>query len=70
MKHHSLSGDLPEFRQAEDLEPPAVRQDRPVPAHELLDPAELAYQLVPRPQEQVIGVRQDDFRSHADEVIG
>ena len=69
LERHALFGDLPEVRQAEDLEPSAVGQDRPMPAHELLHPAELPDQFLAGPQEQMVRVRKDDLGAQCDEVL-
>ena len=44
--------------QAEELEAAAVGQDRPVPAHEAVQAAQVADHLLAGPQGQVIGVGQ------------
>ena len=48
--------------QTENLKSAGIRQDRPRPGHELVQAAELPDRLVAGPQEQVIGVGQDDLR--------
>ncbi|EAU67275.1 hypothetical protein STIAU_4956 [Stigmatella aurantiaca DW4/3-1] len=55
-----LLGDEPVLRQREDLKPPRVRQNGPIPPHEGVDAAELAKHLRPRPKHQVVGVGQQD----------
>ena len=45
-------------RQAEDLEPAGVGQDRTVPAHERVQPAERRHHVLARPERQVVGVGQ------------
>ena len=47
MELDALLGDLPQVRQAEDLEPTAVGQDGPVPMHEAMEPAGLFDQVGP-----------------------
>ena len=47
----------------EDLEAARVGQDRPVPAHEPVQPAELGDQLVAGPEVQVVGVAEQDLRA-------
>ena len=54
---------LAQLAQAEDLETAGVGEQGPVPAHELVQPAQLAHQLVPRPKVQVIGISQNDLRA-------
>ena len=48
--------------QREDLEAAGVGQDRPVPAHEAVQAAELGDQLVAGPEVQVVGVAEQDLR--------
>ena len=52
-------------RQREDLIAARVGEHGPRPAHELVDAADAPEQLGPRPQQQVIGVRQQDRRVDA-----
>ena len=49
--------------QREDLEAARVGQDRPVPAHEPVQAAELGDQLVAGPEVQVVGVAEQDLRA-------
>ena len=51
-------GDLRAVRQAEDLKAAAVGQNRAVPAHELVQSAQSADQLVAGPQGQMVGVAE------------
>ena len=53
-----------------DLEAPGVGQDRPVPVHEPVEPTEPPDPLVPRPQVQVVGIRQDDRGPDGPDVLG
>ena len=62
-ERHALLCDLAQIAEAEDLKPAAVRQDRAVPVHELVQAAGLADEIHARPQEEVVGVRQDDARA-------
>ena len=55
--------DHPQVAQRDDLEAARVGQDRPVPAHEPVQPAEALDALVAGAQVQVVGVRQDDRRA-------
>ena len=54
--------------QAEHLEAAAVGEDRPRPADERVQAAAARDQLVARPQEQVIGVAEDDLGADRLEV--
>jgi hypothetical protein len=53
--------DLALTGQAEDLEAARIGEDRPVPAHERVQPAEAFDQLVAGTQVEVIGVGQDEL---------
>jgi hypothetical protein len=55
-------GDLAQVRQAHDLIAAAVGQDRAVPAHEFVQPAQPRHALRAGAQHQVIGIAQDDVR--------
>ena len=54
----------------EDLESARVGEDRTVPAHELVQSAELAHQLVAGPQMQMIRVGEDHLRVHRPKIVG
>jgi hypothetical protein len=64
-----LLGDLADPRQAHDLEAAAVGQDRFVPAHEAVQPAQPLHPLRARPQHQVIGVAQDDVGARLSDLV-
>ena len=53
-----LVGDAPEGKR-KHLETTGIGDDRPVPAHELVKPAELGDPLAARRQHQVVGVAED-----------
>jgi hypothetical protein len=55
--------------QREDLEPAGVGQDRPVPAHERVQSAELADHVVARPEMQVIRVAEQDLRPEVAHLV-
>ena len=59
----ALLAQLAQVSQAEDLEAAAIGQDRPVPVHEGVQPAELLDQFRAGPQQQVIGIAEDDLCS-------
>ena len=62
LERDAVVADLPQLRQAEDLEAAAVGQDRAVPAHER-DAGRPSSRMssLPGPQVQVIGVPEDDL---------
>ena len=62
--------DGPRRRERDDLEAARIGQDRPVPAHEPVEPAEPLDPLVAGAQVQVVGVREDDARADLVEVVG
>ncbi len=61
LEHRAVLGDLPDLRQAHDLEAAGVRQDRFVPAHEGVQTAELGDPLRARPQHEVIGISEQNI---------
>ena len=56
--------------QREDLEAAGVGEDRPVPGHEAVQPAELGDQLVARPEVQVVRVAEHDLRPERAHLVG
>src|SRR6185437_14519331 len=62
-KAHALFAHLAQLAQAEHLEAAGVGEQGALPAHELVQPAQIPYQLVSRSQIEVIGVSQDDLRA-------
>src|ERR1700743_2200355 len=59
---NTFLADLAQLTQAKDLKAAGVGKHSPIPTHESVQPAQLAYQLMPRPQIEVIGVSQNDLR--------
>src|SRR5262249_3337655 len=51
-------------RKAIDLKAAAIGEDRPPPAHEAMQPAQLGNQLIAGPQGEVVGVAEENL--HAD----
>ena len=64
-----LVGDVA-VRQREDLESPGVGDDRPVPADELVQAAELGDPLRPRREEEMEGVAEDQLEAEPGNVGG
>jgi len=62
-------GDATPLRETEYLIPAAVSQDGPVPAYEAMETAAPSYELVTRPQVEVIRVAQDDLGARLFEVF-
>ena len=50
--------------------PPAVRQNRAIPAHEFVKPAQAGDSFVPRAQVEVIGISKNDLRVEGLQLVG
>ena len=61
LEAHALFAEVPEAGQAEDLIAAAVGEERPAPAREPVQAAELGHELGPRAQHEVVGVGEDDL---------
>ena len=59
---HAFLGDLAQLRQRENLETAAVGQNRPIPVHERVQSTKVPKHIEPRPDKQVIGIRQNNLR--------
>ena len=70
LKPDALFLDLVYPGEAEDLEPAAVSQNRVVPAHEFVKPAQAGDPFVPGAQVEVIRICEDDLRSHGLQIVG
>jgi hypothetical protein len=62
-KSHAVVVDLAQRRKAEHLEPAAVGQNRPLPAHKTMQPAQPRDTLVAWAQVQVVGVAQNNLEA-------
>src|SRR5215471_14921846 len=60
---YSLLADLPEIAEAENLKTAGVRKQRPLPAHEFVESTQVAHQLVPGAQIEMVGVAENDLRA-------
>src|SRR5262249_21366340 len=60
---YSLLADLPEIAQAENLKTAGVCKQRPLPAHEFVESTQVAHQLVPGAQIEMVGVAENDLRA-------
>jgi hypothetical protein len=67
---HAVLIDPAEVSQAEDLEAAGIGQDRSIPAHEAVQPAEPRDALMAGPQGEVVGVGQDDLDAGFVQVAG
>jgi hypothetical protein len=63
LKHRTLLRHRPRVRQREDLITTRVREHRARPFHEAMNAAHLLKHLRPWPQQQVVGVREQNLRS-------
>src|SRR5947199_2337685 len=68
-KNGGLLGDFGVLRQAIELKPATVGENWPVPAHELVQSAQIANYLLAWPQRKMIGVAQDHLRSGGSRLI-
>src|SRR5262249_27991391 len=62
LKSHPLRRFLSMLREREDLVPAAVGENRSVPTHEIVQTAKMLDHVEPGPNEQVIGVPENDLR--------
>ncbi len=66
----ALLGELAQLGQRHHLEAAAVGQDRPLPVHEIMQPAQRRHLLGARPQHQMIGVAEEDIRPGLAHLLG
>ena len=64
-----LFGHFDAMGEAEQLEAAAIGQDRPVPAHEAVQPAQRGDDLFAGPQREMVGVAQDHLRPGGAELF-
>jgi hypothetical protein len=69
LKLHAVLADRTELRQREHLESARVRENRTIPAHEAVQPAHLADDIVARAEVQVVGVGEYHRRAHSRELV-
>ena len=70
LKANPLLRELSHRTEAEDLVAAAVRQNRSVPAHEAMQPAQLANQLGAWPEIEVIGIPKQNLATHLFQISG
>ena len=61
LEDHAILADFGELVEAEDLESAGIGEDGARPGHEFVESAEVPDGLVAGPQEEMVGVRQDDL---------
>src|SRR5215467_11701194 len=70
-KINSVLSDLAQSAQAEHLKAAGISQDRPFPAHKVVQPAEIANQLMPGPQIKMISITKNDMCAQLfDRILG
>ncbi len=69
LEDHLVVGELSCGGEAEDLEAPAVGQDRPRPLHQLVQPPEVPHHFRSRPDREVVRVGQDHRRAEVGELV-
>ena len=62
--------DFTQLRQRKDLEAARIRQDGPVPSHEVMQSAQLMDGPVSRPDMQMVGIAEGDLGIYGPEVTG
>ena len=68
-EHHSFVRDLVHVAQTHDLETAGISEDRTLPAHEVVEAAELFDQAASGAKGEVIGVGKDEFVAQILEVF-
>src|SRR5438105_14440257 len=63
LKIDAFLGDPAQLGERENLEPAAIGQDRSVPAHKSMQSAEMPNHLKTWPNEQMIGISENNLRS-------
>ena len=66
----ALLVDRAKLGQRENLESARIGEDWSIPAHELVKPAHLAYDLVAGAKVEMVGVAKDHRGAHSHEVVG
>ena len=68
-ERHAVLVDDPQVAKRDDLEPARVGEDRAIPVHEPMQPAEPLDPFVARPQVEVVRVGQDDRGARLADVV-
>ena len=66
----ALLGDLPQSRQGKYLEAAGIRQDGAVPVHHLVEPAQGLHHVIPRPEVEMVGIRQLNLALEVLQIVG
>ncbi len=70
LEAHTFLRHLPQLGQREDLKPAGIRQDRPIPGHESMQPTEMGHHFHPRPDEEMIRIAENNLRPERAEFLG
>src|SRR5215467_11098047 len=62
LEFDALFGDFAQFRERENLEPAAIRENGTIPAHEIVQAAKMFDDVESRPNEQMISVSENNLR--------
>jgi len=62
LEFDALLGDFAQLREREDLVPAAVRKNWAIPTHEIVQAAKMFDNVESRPNEQVVGVSENNLR--------
>ena len=62
LEFHAVLGDFAQLHERENLIPAAVGENRPIPTHEIVQAAKMLDDVESRPNEQVVGVSQNNLR--------
>ena len=68
-KRHSFFADLAQIGETENLKPARIRKDGAIPRHEPMHPAHSANRLDARPQEKMVGIREQNLDAQLFEHI-
>ncbi len=69
LKHNPIIGDFPERTEAEDLKPPAIREDRTIPSGEGVKSSQVPNELMTRPEVEVVCIAEDELHSHLAHLV-
>lgn len=67
---HPLLPDLAQLGQGKHLEPPAVGENRPLPAGKGMKPAQLPDQFLPGPYMEMVGIAKHHLAAQLRQIIG
>ena len=62
LERDAVLGDFAQLRERKNLEPAAIGENRAIPTHEVVQAAKMFDDVESRPNEQVVGVSQNNLR--------